>query len=182
VWRKTCAAVVADASYILDKYELEAYQRWYRGQAFQRRNRHEEATADFTLVLKYYPSDSVILERRAASYRHLGKTAQADADLEAFRKLARNRPRELNHAAWQLVKRPRHITGRSPSLGAGPTSRATGPTFHVSQHVGCCPGLENSGPSSHKLRSTARKSGHTLRQKIKFFLDAHGNALIDCRS
>jgi WD40 repeat protein/tetratricopeptide (TPR) repeat protein len=100
------AAVVADTSYILDKYELEVYQRWYRGQAFQRLNRHEEAIADFTLILKYYPSDSVILERRAASYRHLGKTAQADADLEAFRKLARNRPRELNHAAWQLVKRP----------------------------------------------------------------------------
>ncbi len=75
-------------------------------QSLERLGRHAEAVADLTVLLKFYPEDADLYERRARCYDGLSDRSHADADRKKVAEAARNDPEQLNISAWRLLTGP----------------------------------------------------------------------------
>jgi WD40 repeat protein/tetratricopeptide (TPR) repeat protein len=100
-WRQ----VRADAEAVLRKHARQASDSlvYFRALACQKLGDHAQAVADLTRMIRRFPKDWLLYERRAASYTALGKRARAAADRKKAVALIPNDARVLNGWAWNLL-------------------------------------------------------------------------------
>ena len=77
-----------------------------RGESLQRLGRHAEAVEDLTALLKFFPEDADLYEKRARCYDALNDRSHADGDRIKAAELARNAAGQLNGRAWRLLTGP----------------------------------------------------------------------------
>jgi WD40 repeat protein/cytochrome c-type biogenesis protein CcmH/NrfG len=99
-------AVIKDATRSLALDAANGRVRFLRAQALSLSQRHEDALADYTEVLKQFPRSADLYLRRADCYDALGRADEAAADRDRAVKMDPDDPRQLNNLAWRLVSGP----------------------------------------------------------------------------
>ncbi len=97
--------VEADTTRYLTKYSFDSRARLLRAQMYRVRRLYAEATADYSELLKSYPSTVTYLEERALCYSAMGNADLATADRVQAIKLGASAMTRHDHARY-LVTTP----------------------------------------------------------------------------
>jgi tetratricopeptide (TPR) repeat protein len=86
-WRLALEDFTAALNHGIARTEYASVCYFFRGRAAQELGQHTFAVADFTTALEFDPNNASVYVRRWQSYRELGDSAAAEADLQKANRL-----------------------------------------------------------------------------------------------